>query len=61
MSTFFSKLRVDAKPFFPSQSANFKEAAMNQFCQWGFQAKDQELVDKVLAEWFTAGTLENKG
>jgi hypothetical protein len=33
MSTFASKLRVDAKPFFPSQSANFKEAAMNQFCQ----------------------------
>ena len=32
---------------------------MNQFCQWGFKAKDQKLVDKVLSEWFAAGTLEN--
>jgi hypothetical protein len=59
MSTFASKLRVDAKPFLPFRVANLKEAAMNQFCQWGFQVKDQELVDKVLGEWFTAGTLEN--
>ena len=59
MSTILSNLKVDAKPFFPSRTSNPKEAAMKQFCQWGFQAKDQKLVDKILAEWFTAGTLEN--
>ena len=32
---------------------------MNQFCQWGFKAKDQKLVDKVLSEWFAGGALEN--
>ena len=32
---------------------------MKQFNQWGFQAGDQKLVDKVLTEWFSAGTVEN--
>ncbi|CAF2106824.1 unnamed protein product [Rotaria magnacalcarata] len=32
---------------------------MKQFCQWGFQEKDQKLVEKILVEWFTSGTLEN--
>ena len=59
MSITFSNLKADAKPFFPSQTTNLKEAAMNQFCQWGFQAKDQKLVNEVLSEWFIAGTLEN--
>jgi hypothetical protein len=59
MSTFFSNLRADAKCFFSSRTANLKERAMNQFCQWRFQVKDQKLVDGVLAEWFTAGTLGN--
>ena len=59
MSIFASQLRVDAKPFFPTQKANLKEAAMNQFSQWGFQEKERRLVDKVLEEWYAAGTLEN--
>lgn len=58
MSTIVSNLRVDAKPFFPSRITYPKEAAMNQFGQWGFQAKDQKIVGKVLEEWFTEGTLE---
>ncbi|CAF2139620.1 unnamed protein product [Rotaria magnacalcarata] len=32
---------------------------MNQFYQWGFHANDQKVVDEVLSEWFTAGTLDN--
>ena len=40
-------------------TTNPKETAMSQFCQWRFQVKDQKLVDKVLSEWFAAGTLEN--
>ena len=59
MSTLNSNLRAEAKTFFPSLIANPKGTAMNQFCQWGFKAKDQKLVDKVLSEWFAAGTLEN--
>ena len=59
MSTFTSYLRVDAKPFIPSSSVNPKEIAMNQFYQWGFQIKDQKLVERIIEEWFTAGTLEN--
>ena len=59
MSILNSNLRVEAKTFFPSLTANPKETAMNQFCQWGFQAKGQKLVDKVLSEWLAAGTLEN--
>ena len=59
MSILNSNLRVEAKTFFPSLIANPKGTAMNQFCQWGFKAKDQKLVDKVLSEWFAAGTLEN--
>src|ERR1700759_3240152 len=59
MSTIVSKLNRDAEHFFPSRTANLKQIAMNQFFSWGFQAKDQKLVDNVLSEWFTAGTLEN--
>ena len=62
MSTITLTLRAEAKSFFPSfpsRSFDPKEAAMNQFNQWGFQKKDQRLVDKVLTEWYTAGTLEN--
>jgi hypothetical protein len=36
-----------------------KETMMNQFNQWGFQAKEEKVVDETLTEWFTAGTLEN--
>ena len=59
MSTIFSKLRPEAKSFCPSLTANLKESAMNQLCQWGCQDKDQKIVDSILAEWFTAGTLQN--
>lgn len=59
MSIKFSNLRAEAKSFFPSISVNPKETAMNQFCQWGFGAKDHKLVDEVLSEWFTAGTIKN--
>ena len=59
MSTTFSKLSPEAKPFSPSLTANPKESAMNQLCQWGFQDKDQKIVDRILTEWFAAGTLEN--
>ncbi len=59
MSTSFSKLKADTKPFFPSRLANMKETMMNQFNQWGFQAKEEKVVDETLTEWFTAGTLEN--
>ena len=59
MSTTFSKFRLEAKPFSPSLTANPKESAMNQLCQWGFQDKDQKIVDRILTEWFAAGTLEN--
>ena len=38
---------------------SLKDTAMNQFLQWGFQTKDHRLVDEILSEWFTAGTLEN--
>lgn len=54
-----SQLRVDANPFFPTQKANPKETAMNQFRRWGFQEKEQKHIGKVLEEWYTAGTLEN--
>ena len=59
MSTLSSKLKIDAKPFFPSQTVSFKDTAMNQLLQRGLQAKDHRLVDDSLSEWFTAGTLEN--
>ena len=59
MSILNSNLRVEPKTFFPSLIANPKWTAINQFCQWDFKAKDQKLVDKVLSEWFAAGTLEN--
>ena len=59
MSTVSSKLKHDAKPFSPSQMISLKDTAMNQFLQWGFQTKDHRLVDEILSEWFTAGTLEN--
>ena len=59
MSATFTKLRPEAKPFSPSLTANPKESAMNQLCQWGFQDKDQNIVDRILTEWFAAGTLEN--
>lgn len=59
MSTIISKLSVRAKPFFPSRTINLKEDAMNQFYQWGFKTNDQKLVEEVLSEWFTAGTIEN--
>ena len=59
MSAIFSKLRPEAKSFHPSLIANLKELAMNQLCQWGFQDKDQKVVDSILTEWFIAGTLEN--
>ncbi|CAF4993517.1 unnamed protein product, partial [Rotaria magnacalcarata] len=42
-----------------NELANPIETAMKQFCQWGFQEKDQKLVEKILVEWFTSGTLEN--
>ena len=59
MSSVSLKLKIDAKPFFPSQMISLKDAVMNQFLQWGFQKKDHRLVDEILSEWFTAGTLEN--
>ena len=59
MSSVSLKLKIDAKPFFPSQMISLKDTAMNQFLQWGFQTKDHKLVDEILLEWFTAGTLEN--
>ena len=59
MSTPASTLRVDAKSFIPFRVTNHKEAAMKKFCQWGFQTNDQKIVDKVLEEWYTAGTLES--
>ncbi|CAF1256717.1 unnamed protein product [Rotaria sordida] len=58
MSTLFSNLKADAKSFYPAQTTNFKETVMKQFSQWSFQAKDGKLVDSILTEWYTAGTLE---
>jgi hypothetical protein len=58
MSTSFSNLKVDAKPFYPSRITNPEETMRNQFSQWGFQTKDQKVVDGVLTVWFTASTLE---
>ena len=58
MSTLPSKLKIDAKLFFSSQMICLKETAMNQFLQWGFLTKDHRLVDEILSEWFTTGTLE---
>ncbi|CAM4803758.1 unnamed protein product [Rotaria magnacalcarata] len=58
MSTSFSNLRAEAKPFFPSSTINFKEIALSQIRQWGFKTRDQLLVDEILLEWLTAGTLE---
>lgn len=59
MSGISSHLRAEASPFFPSETGNHKEAVMNQFRQWNFQKKDQVLVDRVLSEWYSAGTLDN--
>ncbi|CAM4940944.1 unnamed protein product [Rotaria socialis] len=58
MSTTFSKLSAATKPFYPSSINNLKEIAMCQIRQWSFKTSDQILIDAVLTEWLTAGTLE---
>jgi hypothetical protein len=56
-----SSLNIFAKDFFPSiswkQQLNPKEHAIHQLRSWNFSTKDQNLVESILNEWYTGGTL----